>query len=111
MANKARYYGLVKREQKDLKSRVADAPFINVDELTPWTVYSVLALVPSIDSLTSAIKATQRMREELIKNGFNGRIIVDGSTISDGINSYVLTKTSNGIMIVKEQHEEKKRKR
>lgn len=110
MANKARYYGLVKKEQKDLKSRVADAPFINVDELTPWTIYSVLALVPAIDGLSS-LSATRRMREELIRNGFNGKIKAEGSTISDEFNSYVLTKTSNGIMIIKEEHAERRNKR
>lgn len=111
MANKARYYGLVKTEQRNLKERVSEAPFINVEELTPWTVYSVLALYPAIDA-SSSPTATRRMKEELIKNGFNGKIQVNGSTISDGDNTYILTKTSsNGIMIVKEQHEEKRRKR
>lgn len=111
MANKARYYGLAKAEQKDIKKRASETPFINVEELTPWTVYSVLALYPSIDA-SSSLTAARRMKEELIKNGFNGKIQVDGSSISDGENSYVLTKTSsNGIMIAKETHEEKKRKR
>ena len=111
MANKNRYYGLVTKEQQDLKSRVKKAPFINVEELTPWTVYSVLTLVPVIDTLSSAA-ATRRMREELIKNGFEGKIKVDGSQISDETNSYILTKSkSNGIVIARETHEEKKRKR
>lgn len=111
MANKARYYGLAKTEQKDMKKRASETPFINVEELTPWTVYSVLALYPTIDA-SSSQTATRRMKEELIKNGFNGKIEVSGSSISDGANTYVLTKTSsNGIMIVKETHEEKRRKR
>lgn len=111
MANKNRYYGLATKEQQDLKSRVKKAPFINVEELTSWTIYSVLALVPAIDALSS-LAATQKIKEELIKNGFEGKIKVDGSHISDETNSYILTKTkSNGIMIAKETHEEKKRKR
>lgn len=109
MANKARYYGLVKKEQKDLKARVFKAPFINTMELTPWTVYSAIALSPVIDTLSSAA-ATRRIKEEVIRSGFEGKITVNGSSISDETNSYVLTKTSsNGIMIVKEQHNSKKR--
>ena len=111
MANKARYYGLVTKEQQDIKTRAAKAPFINVDELTPWTVYSAVALYPVIDTLSSA-NATKKMKEVLTKSGFNGTITVNGSSISDEYNTYVLTKSAkNGIMIAKETHEEKKRKR
>lgn len=110
MANKARYYGLVTKEQQDIKDRVEKAPFINVEELTPWTVYSVIALSPSINAMSSSA-ATRKMREELIKNGFEGKIEVKGSTISDGTNTYVLTRSkSKGIVIAKETHEKKKRR-
>lgn len=111
MANKARYYGLVTREQQDVKTRAAQAPFINVEELTQWTVYSAIALIPSIDTLSS-MAAAKRIKELLIKNGFTRKIIVNGSTISDGSNTYVLTRSkAKGIVIVKETHEEKKRER
>lgn len=111
MANKARYYGLVTKEQQDIKNRVEKAPFINVEELTQWTVYSVIALSPVIDTMSSAA-ATRRMKEDLIKNGFEGKIEVKGSTISDGANTYVLTRSkAKGIVIAKETHEEKKRER
>lgn len=111
MANKARYYGLVKKEQQDVKDRAQNAPFINTEELTQWTVYSVIALTPVIDTLSSPM-ATRRMKEELIKNGFEGKITVNGSTISDGFNTYVLTRSrAKGIVIAKETHEEKKRTR
>lgn len=111
MANKARYYGLVTKEQQDVKDRASKAPFINTEELTQWTVYSAIALSPVIDTLSSSA-ATRRMKEDLIKSGFTGKIEVKGSTISDGNNTYVLTRSkSKGIVIAKETHEEKKRTR
>ena len=111
MANKARYYGLVTREQQDVKTRAKESPFINVEELTQWTIYSAIALYPEIDSLSS-IAATRKIKELLIRNGFTGKLTVEGSSISDEYNHYVLTRSkSKGIVIVKETHEEKKRKR
>lgn len=109
MANKNRYYGLATNEQKELKSRATRTPFINVEELTPYTVYSAVALAPELDKML-APTATKRMKEVLIANGFKGKLTVEGSHISDELNDYVLTKSvNNGLMIVKETHEKKKR--
>ena len=109
MANKNRYYGLATNEQKELKSRATRSPFINVEELTPYTVYSAVVLAPELDTML-APTATQRMKEVLIANGFTRKLKVEGSRISDEENEYILTKSrTNGLMIVKETHEKKKR--
>lgn len=111
MANKARYYGIVKKEQQDLKKRAQKGGgFINPEELTAWSVYSAMAKVPNIDEM-SAQAAAKRIKFVVEDADFQGTIIVKGVQISDGSNTYILTKTKEGIQIAKEIHEEKQRRK
>ena len=111
MANKARYYGIATKEQQDLKKRAkANGGFINVEELTPWSIYSAMARVPNFDEFQIR-KAVARLKTVIENEGFKGEITVKGTQISDGIHTYILTKTKEGIQIAVEEHKETKREK
>ena len=111
MANKARYYGLITKEQEELKKRAFRSPFINREELTEYGVYSAMAKIEGIEDL-SAVAVASKIKEVLIKAGFERKITAKGTTISDGASTFTLTKSKNkGVYIVKSEYDETKRKR
>ena len=111
MANKARYYGLVTLEQEELKKRAFRSPFINREELTEYGVYSAMSKIEDVEEL-SATAVTLKLKEVLVKEGFERKITAKGVKISDGVSTFTLTKSKQkGIHIVKSEYDETKRKR
>ena len=108
---KGRYYGIATAEQRDLKTRATRAPKINQQELTSWTVYSAMAQIPNIDQLSVQIAAS-RIKDIIMRSGFQGTITASGGRLSDGVNTFALTKNKDaGIHIGEEKHDDTKRKR
>ena len=110
MANKARYYGVVTKEQQELKGRATRSPVINKQELTAYSVYSAMAQIPNADKLSTSILVS-RLKDIIKAQGFNGTLTASGGKISDGVNTFWLTKTkTGGFQIGNEKHEDIKRK-
>ncbi len=111
MANKARYYGIATREQQDLKGRATRNPVINKQELTAYSVYSAMAQIPNADKLSAQMLAA-RVKEIIMASGFNGTITAAAGKVSDGVNTFALTKNkTHGFHIGEETHDDTKRKR
>ena len=111
MANKARYYGLVTLEQEEMKKRAFRNPFINREELTEYGVYSAMSKIEDVESI-SAIVVASKIKEVLMKEGFERKITARGVKISDGVSTFTLTRSKNkGIHIVKSEYDETKKKR
>lgn len=111
MANKARYYGLVTKEQEELRKRAFRSPVINKEELTQYSLYSAMAKIENVDNFSATFVAG-RIKDIIMKSDFKGTITVNGVVISDGANTYTLTKNIHkGIHIIKSEYDETKRKR
>lgn len=111
MANKARYYGIATKEQQDLKARASRSPVINKQELTEWTVYSALRQIPNADKLSTSILVS-RLKDIIEASNVGYNLTASNSKISDGVNSFWLTKTkSGGFQIGKQEHDDTKRKK
>ena len=111
MANKARYYGIATKEQQDLKAQATRNPVVNKQELTAWTVYSALKQIPNADKLSTSILVS-RLKNVIEASNVGYKLTASNGKISDGVNSFWLTKTkSGGVQIGKEQHDDTKRKK
>lgn len=111
MANKARYYGIITKEQRESKALAKKAQVINREELTRTTIYTAITNIPNADEVSSPV-AARRVRDFLIENGFEGTITVDGSKIQDqNGNLFVLTKTKEGMYIAQEKLVDIRRRR
>lgn len=108
---KERYYGLATKEQQELKGRATRGPVINTQELTEYSIYSAMAKIPNIDKLSVQVAAS-RIKELIMKAGFKGTISTSGGKLSDGVNTFALTKNKDsGIHIGAQSHDDTKRKR
>ena len=108
---KPRYYGLATAEQQDLRTRAFRSPVINKQELTAYSVYSAMAQIPNADNLSAQALAS-RVKEIIMAKGFEGTLTTKGGTISDGVNSFSLTRNKDkGYHIGSESHDDTKRKK
>ena len=106
---KARYYGVATAEQRELKTRATRSPKLNKQELTAYSIYSAMAQIPNIDRLSVQV-AAQRIKSVIMASGFVGDITTSGGKLSDGVNTFSLTKSSeHGIHIGKQEHDDMKR--
>lgn len=111
MANKARYYGIITKEQRESKNLARKAQVINREELTRTTIYTAISNIPGIDEMSSPA-AARKVRDYLMDNGFEGTITADGSKIQDhNGNLFVLTKTKEGMYIAQEKLVDIRRRR
>lgn len=111
MANKAKYYGIVTKEQQQKRADATRNPVINKQELTEYSIYSAMAMIPNIDQLTSQA-AANRIKELLMKEGFQGTITTGGSTLKDDSgNSFSLTKKKNGTLGIGAQNHDYTKKK
>ena len=108
---KARYYGIVTKEQQELKTRAMRNPVINKQELTEYSVYSAMKSIQNADQLSTSIFVS-RLRGVIESAGFRGTLTASSGKISDGVNTFWITKTkSGGFQIGKQEHEDLKRER
>lgn len=112
MANKARYYGVVTKEQAQKRKDASRNPVINPQELTEYSIYSAMTMIPNIDQLSAQV-AANRIKDLLMKQGFTGKISVAGTTLKDNSgNSFTLTKNKeSGIHIGPQEHDYTKKKK
>ena len=111
MANKANYYGLATKEQRDKREAAFGHPEINKQELTETSIYSAMAQIPNVDLLSAQV-AANRIKDILMKQGFQGDITTAGAKLSDGVNTFALTKNKEyGIHIGSQTHDDLKRRK
>lgn len=95
MANKARYYGIATREEKQDVTRKDNAALIYPNALGYSAVVTAILNYkknhPNFDNLSTSI-AADRIAGELTKTGLYGTVTGSGSRIEGGGYSIALTK-------------------